>query len=81
LLSCGKNDREVYWREDTILNNVGVFNEEISTEALLISGRYKVVETDKALLELFWGIVVESGENDREYSREVLLDCRPEWER
>jgi hypothetical protein len=63
------------------LNNVGVFNEEISTEALFISRGYKVVETDKALLELFWGVVVESGENNREYSREVLLDCRPKWKR
>jgi len=60
------------------LDNVGVFNEEISTEALLISGGNKVVETDKALLELFWWVVVQSGENYRENSREVLLDCRPE---
>jgi hypothetical protein len=60
------------------LDNIGVFNEEISTETLLIPGRYKVVETNKALLELFWGVVVESGENDRENCREVLLDCRPE---
>ena len=80
MLSCGKYDRQVYWGVDTILDNVGVFNEDISTKALLISGRYKVVETDKALLELFRGVVVESGEDDRENGREVLLDCRPEWE-
>lgn len=76
MLSSGEDDGEVDWREDTLLDVVGILNEEVGSETELVSGGDQVVEADKALLELLRGVVVEASIEEGENCREVLLECR-----
>lgn len=71
-----QNDCEVYWDEYSILDFVGVLDEEIGAEALLVARGYEVVEADETLLELLcWG-TVQACEYDGKDGWEVLLYCR-----
>jgi hypothetical protein len=46
-LRFGKDDGEVEGSEDVVLDFVSRRDEEVSSQALIIAGRYKMVEADE----------------------------------
>ena len=77
MLGGRKDNGEVDRGKDVLLDFLGIRNEEVGTKTKLIARRDKVVEVNKALLELFWRIGVESIEKEIKNCREKWLEYSP----